>query len=102
MMRPFLTDRVIPISLILAILLVGLFGFWGWKKNHTPKPAPVVAEPINLGPKKSNLGTSVEGRPLEAYTYGTGKIHLAFVGGIHGGYEWNSVLLAYQFMDYLK
>ena len=25
-----------------------------------------------------------------------------FVGGVHGGYEWNSVLLAYQFMDYLK
>jgi predicted deacylase len=26
---------------------------------------------------------------------------LAFVGGVHGGYEWNSVLLAYTFMDYL-
>ncbi len=28
--------------------------------------------------------------------------HLLFVGGIHGGYEWNSVILAYTFMDYLK
>jgi murein tripeptide amidase MpaA len=25
-----------------------------------------------------------------------------FVGGIHGGYEWNSILLAYEMADYLK
>jgi predicted deacylase len=37
-----------------------------------------------------------------AYTFGQGSTHLTFVGGIHGGYEWNSVLLAYQFLDYLK
>jgi hypothetical protein len=27
---------------------------------------------------------------------------LLFVGGIHGGYEWNTVLLANQLIDYLK
>lgn len=53
------------------------------------------------------IGTSVAGRKIEAYTYGkglsaqAGEKHLTFVGGIHGGYEWNSVLLAYQFMDYI-
>ena len=45
------------------------------------------------------IGTSVEGRPIEAFTYGTGDTRLLFVGGIHGGYEWNSVLLAYGVMD---
>ncbi len=48
------------------------------------------------------IGKSVEGRAIEAYIYGKGSTHLMFVGGIHGGYEWNSVLLAYQIMDYLK
>jgi murein tripeptide amidase MpaA len=48
------------------------------------------------------IGSSVLGREIEAYTYGSGATHLVFVGGIHGGYEWNSVLLAYRFMDYLE
>jgi hypothetical protein len=44
----------------------------------------------------------VEGRAIDAYTYGTGTTRLGFVGGMHGGYEWNSVLLAYMLMDYLS
>jgi predicted deacylase len=44
---------------------------------------------------------SVQGRSIEAYTYGAGETSLVFVGGIHGGYEWNSVLLAYELMDHL-
>ena len=47
------------------------------------------------------IGTSVQGRKIESYTYGNGGKLLLFVGGIHGGYEWNSVLLAYQFIGYL-
>ncbi len=48
------------------------------------------------------IGTSVEGRAIEAYTFGNGSDHILFVGGIHGGYEWNSVLLSYRFIDYLN
>jgi hypothetical protein len=48
------------------------------------------------------IGHSVEGRDIDVYTFGNGDIHLMFVGGIHGGYEWNSVVLAYKFIDYLK
>lgn len=47
------------------------------------------------------IGKSVQGRNIDAYIYGNGPTHLMFVGGIHGGYEWNSVALAYQFLDYL-
>jgi predicted deacylase len=43
----------------------------------------------------------VEGRKIESYSYGNGDKRIVFVGGSHGGYEWNSVLLAYQFIDYL-
>ncbi len=48
------------------------------------------------------IGTSTEGRNITAYHYGTGSTELLFVSGIHGGYEWNTVLLAYNLMDYLK
>ena len=47
------------------------------------------------------IGTSVEGRTIKAYTFGTGSIPLLFVGGIHGGYEWNSITLAYKLIDAL-
>ncbi len=50
----------------------------------------------------SVLGTSAQGRNVTAYHYGTGNTELLFVGGIHGGYEWNTVLVAYNLMDYLK
>lgn len=48
------------------------------------------------------IGTSAQGRNITAYHYGTGETELLFVGGIHGGYSWNTVLLAYNLMDYLK
>jgi hypothetical protein len=59
-------------------------------------------EEVSSAPEHSVIGRSVEGRPIEAYIYGQGDTHLLFVGGIHGGYEWNSVSLAYAFMDYME
>lgn len=50
----------------------------------------------------STIGQSVEGRDISAYTFGDGATRLLFVGGIHGGYEWNSVVLAYNLIDYLE
>jgi len=48
------------------------------------------------------LGTSVSGNNITAYHFGNGTDELLFIGGIHGGYEWNTSLVAYQLMDYLK
>jgi len=62
-------------------------------------PAPVVEVPFSV---RESIGTSVEGRTIEAYSYGTGTTHILFVGGIHGGYEWNSVILAYELVDHLE
>lgn len=64
------------------------------------KPAPAVEPTVAF--KQEILGMSVEDRKIEAYTYGSGTKHFVFVGGIHGGYEWNSVVLAYEFLDYLN
>ncbi len=54
----------------------------------------------NIG--ETVIGTSVEKNDITAYHYGTGDTELLFVGGIHGGYEWNTTLVAYELMDYLK
>ena len=90
--------RSITIVLILVLLGVGILVLL----NALYKKAPEPVAPDTADIKHEIIGKSVEGRDIEAYTYGNGDTHLMFVGGVHGGYEWNSVLLAYQFMDYLK
>ncbi|MEX2436705.1 MAG: M14 family metallopeptidase [Candidatus Paceibacterota bacterium] len=52
--------------------------------------------------KESVLGQSFNGHSITAYHYGDGDDELVFVGGIHGAYEWNTVLVAYELMDYLE
>ncbi len=62
----------------------------------TPEPVEVMISPI----ASSTIGQSVEGRDITATTIGTGETTLLFVGGIHGDYEWNTALLAYQMIDH--
>lgn len=52
--------------------------------------------------KVTRIGTSVEGRAIDAYTYGEGDTEVLFVGGIHGGYSWNTALVAYELIDHLE
>jgi len=93
--------RIITAALV-AALAIGGYVLW---RSFTPEPQPMpeaqVEEPVVAQPLHQVIGTSVEGRVIDAYTYGEGDTHLLFVGGIHGGYEWNSVLLAYTVMDRL-
>lgn len=81
----------------LVALAMGVLIFFLTKKEAPPIEVPVPTATST----QEVIGTSVEGRPLEAYAYGNGEDSLVFVGGIHGGYEWNSILLAYELMDYL-
>ncbi len=48
------------------------------------------------------IGKSVQARDIVAYNFGTGDTELLFVGGIHGGYSWNTALVAFELVDYLK
>jgi hypothetical protein len=48
------------------------------------------------------VGTSYGGRPIERYTFGDGPLNLAFVGALHGGYEWNTANLAYEVLAYFE
>lgn len=85
-------------TIALAVLIAGVFVFLLTQKKEVVMEE--IVAPIATSTKEV-IGTSVQGRTIEAYTYGAGERALVFVGGIHGGYEWNSVLLAYTLMDYL-
>lgn len=105
-MRKFSSKSIIAAASVLTALGIGAFLLFSIEKkvpNVTPTvpPTPIVVQEVVV-PEHKVIGTSVEGRSIEAYTYGEGKTRLLFVGGVHGGYEWNSVLLSYEFIDYLK
>ena len=51
---------------------------------------------------ETTIGSSVEGRDITAYHFGEGETELLFIGGIHGGYSWNTALVAYDLMDHLE
>lgn len=91
--------RRVVVLVIVAFLSVGAFVLISLHGKSREVPPIVDSEPE--WPKLAVIGESVEGRQIESYTYGDGEKRVLFIGGIHGGYEWNSVLLAYRFMDYL-
>jgi hypothetical protein len=92
----------------LAIALVAGVCLLGYQALHRiPEPETLPSETPASSTEPSFvrhevIGTSVEGRPIEVTSYGRGDTHVLFVGGMHGGYEWNSTLLAYTFMDHLE
>lgn len=49
-----------------------------------------------------SIGKSVEGRDLWVHKFGNGTSKKLIVAGIHGGYEYNTVDLANQMIDYLQ
>ncbi|MDO8482154.1 MAG: M14 family zinc carboxypeptidase, partial [bacterium] len=98
---------------IIVIVLLGIGGYFIGKsffgnKNVVSSPNETTqstnTEPnVVVDKSKTVIGKSVEGRDITAYHFGLGSTtELLFVGGIHGGYEWNTALVAYQLMDYLK
>ncbi len=48
------------------------------------------------------IGKSVESRDIVAYHFGAGPKEVLFVGGVHGGYGWNTALVAFDLVEYLK
>jgi len=96
-MRASSLKWVVGAIIILLIIFAGIFVALKNVSKEIPVVIPVQAPIVT----QEVVGKSVQGRNIEAFSYGAGSTTLAFIGGIHGGYEWNSVLLAYKFMDYL-
>ncbi len=88
-------------SVITILFLAGFVAFLFFVFREKEPPEVLVENKVESnGPVHIVIGKSVENRDIYAYSYGNGPTKLAFVGGIHGGYEWNSSVLAYKFMDY--
>jgi hypothetical protein len=49
-----------------------------------------------------SLGQSVEGRDIWAWQFGEGPYTIVLVGGIHGGFEANTVVLAEELVNYFR
>jgi hypothetical protein len=56
----------------------------------TPHPEPV----------SFSIGQSIEGREMTAWQFGNGVYTLVLIGGIHAGYEANTVLLAEELVEH--
>lgn len=101
--------KKIIIALIAIILLgLGVYLFSARTTNApynqaTTTPATTTVATTTMGvEEETSIGLSKEGREIPVYHYGEGDNEILFVGGIHGGYAWNTTLLAYQLMDHLE
>lgn len=76
-----------------------------WQKEEQltpPNPTPSEQATTTERAPTEVIGTSVEGREIMAYHFGEGEKEILFVGGIHGGYSWNTALVAYEIIDHLE
>ena len=81
---------ILAVAVILVIGFISLI-YLVFLRKALEVPAKIV-ETVATSTYKV-IGSSVQGRKIESYTYGGGAKHLVFVGGIHGGYEWNLSLI---------
>lgn len=61
-----------------------------------------VVDLQSQSPDPIQIGKSTQGHLIEAYRFGSGWRRVIFVGGIHGGYERNTVELAWQMIEHFR
>lgn len=97
----FSQKRILGGVVILIVCLAAGYIFWHDKNPEvieTPFIEPEMEETSFA--RSQVLGQSVQNRDIVVHTFGDGEIYLLLVGGVHGGYEWNSVLLAEAMIEY--
>lgn len=100
---------------VVGILVLGVGGFFVYQNiyNRTDLENNRASEDVTpdttaeeqkeeVDDTKTMIGMSSAGHEITAYHYGEGDTELLFIGGIHGGYSWNTVLVAYELMEYLE
>ncbi len=103
--------KVIILLVAVVVFLIGLVTFFVLNRGGENDPTPIEPEnnltevettPEEVDDGLTVIGTSTEGRTITAYHYGEGEKEVVFVGGIHGGYSWNTAAVAYELMEYLE
>ncbi len=108
--------------IVLAVLLIGGGAYYFINNNDssynkeneivtienqaTTTESEVIAtttesDNVPRGPE-SVIGKSASGNDITAYHFGDGDEEVLFIGGIHGGYSWNTSLVAFEMIDWLK
>ena len=102
---------IFTILTLIILIAVGAYFFFPQYFPGAPRAEEQAATPlVNSGEQATTtereptsvIGKSVEGRDIVAYHFGQGDTELLFVGGIHGGYSWNTALVAYELIDHLE
>lgn len=90
-----LSIKAILLVVVLIVILI-----------TSPTDSLVESELIEETPRalwsKKIIGYSSTAHPIEVHQFGSGEKKLLLVGGIHGGYEWNTVVLAEALIAYFK
>jgi hypothetical protein len=114
-------------NIIISIVVIGLLGIGAYyfinksQKEETPidvtnglDNGQATTTPDTAEGTEVIIGKSVEGRDITAYNFFSASstdhdgrdsaedTKILFVGGIHAGYSSNTVLVAYELMDYLR
>lgn len=74
-----------------------------------PSPTAVPPSPTAVPPTSTptfeqqiTIGHSFDNIPIVAHRFKEGEREIVVVGGIHGGYEWNTILLARAMVDHFR
>jgi LysM repeat protein len=70
--------------------------------TNTPSLPTATARPLAFSEGPFVYGHSYNGTELLAYRLGTGPSARALIGGIHGGYEWNTTVLVSETLTHLQ
>jgi LysM repeat protein len=70
--------------------------------TNAPSPPTATARPLAFSEGPFVYGRSYNGNELLAYRLGTGPSARALIGGIHGGYEWNTTTLVSETLTHLQ
>lgn len=104
--------KVIILLVAIIIFLVGLMTYFLLNRGETKMEDEMMDENSEsemmatsteeMDDSVKEIGRSSKDNPIMAYSYGEGDKEVIFVGGIHGGYSWNTSLVSYELMDYLE
>jgi hypothetical protein len=111
---------IVYIFIILVLLVVGTLAFLQYTSPVTvieedTGDSPMPVEPdggIGDGAESlddllaaapiETIGQSNDDNNIDVYRFGDGEADVLLVGGVHGGYSWNTSQLAYELIDHYQ
>jgi hypothetical protein len=79
-----------------------------WQQGQNVTPDLGALNPALGGPEEGDsadgwtIGRSVDGRSIDVHRFGQGPVRVAVIGGLHGGYEGNTVLLVQRMVEHFE